>query len=182
MPLLFSFIRAMLRWRGELISVARPWKLRSGRVGGGCPARRGPMATQCNMIDWGCQRCPAGRRRKATNKGLHRLAVTPPRQRRRHCWSTHQSTKEGWGALAFLIRGEAGRCAGTRCWMPPLISGRSPRLSLSPLPPRRPPPSKVPQTIRRLPSPVCTIKHKRIHHSSAALLPWALQGDPAVEN
>lgn len=90
--------RPMLRWRGELIRVARPWKLRSAErgeewMGWGGQLVGGPMATQCDMIDWGCQRCPAGRRRTATNKGLHRLAVTPPRQRRRHCWSPHQSTK-----------------------------------------------------------------------------------------
>lgn len=62
---------------------------------GGGQLAGGPMATRCDMIDWGCQRCPAGRRRTATNKGLHRLVVTPPRQRRRHCWSPHQSTKGG---------------------------------------------------------------------------------------
>lgn len=109
---------------------------------GGGQLAGGPMATRCDMIDWGCQRCPAGRRRTATNKGLQRLAVTPPRQRRRHCWSPHQSTKGG-GTLAFLIRGEAGRCAGTLCWMPPLISGRPP---LPPnLPLTLPPPSLHPQ-------------------------------------
>lgn len=129
---------------------------------GGGQLAGGPMATRCDMIDWGCQRCPAGRRRTATNKGLQRLAVTPPRQRRRHCWSPHQSTKGG-GTLAFLIRGEAGRCAGTRCWMPPLISGRPPPTSLSP---SLRPPSTLKSAADKTEAPVACVYYLMQTHTS----------------
>lgn len=138
----------------------------------------GPMATRCNMIDWGCQRCPAGRRRTATNKGLHRLAVTPPRQRRRHCWSPHQSTKEGWGSISIFNQ-RRGRPLHRHPVLDASFNLRTlpPTLPLTPLPAHHqhppppvllPAPTKVLQTKLRLPSSVCTIEHERIHHSSAA--------------
>lgn len=125
----------------------------------------GLTATRCNMIDWGCQRCPAGRRRTATNKGLHRLAATPPRQRRRHCWSSHQSTKEGWGSISIFNQ-RRGRPLRRHPVLDASFNLRTlpPTLHLTPLPPHtlspttaatpRPPPCTLNSTTDKTEAPV----------------------------